>query len=314
MVRNNPVINRDIDGRILECCTGGAKRVDSNSLKGKGPFTIKTESDVAVSFSFSRNDSEKAFDPISKMELRDTHRQGVLETSTGDQMTSYNSGSKWYTGTAWDKSPLTDETDIIVLHNGRQGAAGLKIELDNIESGHSVLITGGTLSGCTMITGIKGSTFYALHAGTGTPSEQWKTGREGVRDNIMLYNRLNPEDSIDIPSEFNNNQLTDLLGHFDKGTLAYSGKDPFKIVGEEEGSNIFNYSKTGVGVSFTLIKKNAQGVASVETMLELGDLSLFSPHKTKLPPVRMAGEVPVKQAAVSLLKYKSIASTVHKLL
>ncbi|EQB98743.1 cytotoxic necrotizing factor Rho-activating domain-containing protein [Photorhabdus temperata] len=307
MVRNNPITYRDIDGRILDGwkTKKGVKQGDASKLKRKGPFYTKGQSDIVTDFSFARHDSKEKFDPKPQNELTSIDKRDVLETSPGDKITSYNKSSKWFAGTFWEKNPLSETTDLIVLHNGVEGAAGLKIKFDDLESNRSVLITGGTLTGCTMITGVKDSTFYALHAGTSTPSESWKTGKEGVRDNIALFNRLNPTDPIGISSEHSNKQLIGLLDHFEQGTLAYSGKAGFNIEGEEADNRILNYSKVGLGVSFTLISKNSQGVVSVETLLETGELTTHSPHKTKSPP---GASFPASQ-----LKYQAHSSIVHKL-
>ena len=59
-----------------------------------------------------------------------------------------------------------------------------------------------------MITGVKDSIFYALYAGTGTPTEKWKTGREGVRDTMVLYNRLNPTFPV-AGGDYSNSNLLD---------------------------------------------------------------------------------------------------------
>jgi insecticidal toxin complex protein TccC len=311
MVSNNPITYRDVDGKVFEYLKSWnteqkISKGDISAIKGKGPFGLTMQSNIDLNFSFSRYDSQQNFEPILQKELTESQNSDVLFTALGHQVTSFIEESSFFSGTAWDKRPLSRETKIILLANGVQGAAGIKLDLNDIQANSTILITGGTLSGCTMITGVKDSIFYALHTGTATPTKKWKTGQEGVRDTMVLYNRLNPTFPVADTGDYSNSNLLDLLHSFDSGTLSYSGKSPFQIQGAANDARILNYSSTGLGVSFTLIRKNKEGVVSVQTLLEAGELSPTSKKKNS-PTTTRNFLLPVH-------KYRAQTSVIHELL
>lgn len=315
MVRNNPVTLHDPDGLmpggLLDRFRNSFRKTNQpmiSALKNTGPFYTKSETDIDIDFLFSRQDSSQSFSPQSHKALSAESKRGVLEVATGEKITSENRGARWYAGTHWENKPLKDTTDLIILHNGIQGAAGINIDMTEIQAGRSVLITAGTLSGCTMLTGVKDNHFYALHAGTGTPTEEWLTREHGVRDNIRLFNELIPENGLALGNisgagEINDNLLP-VLDYFDSGTIAYSGKPGSEISRETE--NILNYHTKGpaltVGVSFSLLTKKSNGELFASTLLELGQLIPHNPPKTmgKIGPV--------------ILKYKALNNKFFKLM
>lgn len=288
MVRNNPIVLHDPDGlapSLFERISSFRKKdtLTISSLKGTGPFYTRAESEIDIDFLFSRQDRDKDFPPQNHKGLSAEDRREVLEVSSGENITSANKSAKWYAGIHWETKPLKNNTDLVVLHNGVQGAAGININLNDIKPGRSVLVTAGTLTGCTMITGVKGNNFYALHAGTGTPSENWLTGEHGVTDNFRLLNKLIPDAGIALNPEAANDSLLTILDYFDKGTIAYNGKKGSEI--HRDADNILNYRTEGyantVGVSFSLLTKNKNGEVSASTLLELGELKPHKKHRTR---------------------------------
>lgn len=292
MVRNNPVTLHDQDGLapggLLDKFRNSFRKTNQptiSALKNTGPFYTKSETDIDIDFLFSRQDSLESFSPQSHKALSANSKRGVLEVAMGGNITSENWRAKWYAGTYWEKKPLKNTTDLIVLHNGIQGSAGVNIDMAEIKAGRSVLVTAGTLSGCTMITGVKDNHFYALHAGTGTPTGEWLTSQHGVRDNIRLFNELIPESGLVLGNTngagLTNDNLLPVLDYFDSGTIAYSGKPGTEI--NREAENILNYHTKGlaVGVSFSLLTKKINGDLSASTLLELGELIPHNPPKTK---------------------------------
>ncbi|EDZ1188062.1 RHS repeat protein [Salmonella enterica] len=315
MVRNNPVTLHDPDGLapggLLDKFRNSFRKTNQptiSALKNTGPFYTKSETDIDIDFLFSRQDSLESFSPQSYKALSAKSKRGVLEVAMGGNITSENRGAKWYAGTHWEKKPLKNTIDLVVLHNGMQGAAGINIDMAEIKAGRSVLVTAGTLSGCTMITGVKDNHFYALHAGTGTPTGEWLTSQHGVRDNIRLFNELIPESGLTLGNTTGagetNDNLLPVLDYFDSGTIAYSGKPGSEMSRETE--NILNYHTKGlattVGVSFSLLTKKINGGLSASTLLELGELSPHNPPKTK-------GEF-----GQIVLKYKALNNKIIKLI
>ncbi|ELG2859194.1 RHS repeat protein [Salmonella enterica] len=315
MVRNNPVTLHDPDGLapggLLDKFRNSFRKTNQptiSALKNTGPFYTKSETDIDIDFLFSRQDSLESFSPQSYKALSAKSKRGVLEVAMGGNITSENRGAKWYAGTHWEKKPLKNTIDLVVLHNGMQGAAGINIDMAEIKAGRSVLVTAGTLSGCTMITGVKDNHFYALHAGTGTPTGEWLTSQHGVRDNIRLFNELIPESGLTLGNTTGagetNDNLLPVLDYFDSGTIAYSGKPGSEMSRETE--NILNYHTKGlattVGVSFSLLTKKINGGLSASTLLELGELSPHNPPKTK-------GEF-----GQIVLKYKALNNKIVKLI
>lgn len=310
MCRNNPISLIDPDGlspvNLVDRIRSSFRKTNNlkaSSLKNTGPFYTRAESDIDIDFLFSRQDAKANFSPQRLKALPVEDKRSVIEVASGENITNENRSSKWYAGTYWDKNPLNSTTDLVVLHNGLQGAAGIDIDMADIKPGRSVLVTAGSLSGCTMITGVKGNHFYALHAGTATPTGEWQTKQHGVRDNIKLFNELIPDNGLsldDTSSERNNNDLLPILNFFDMGTISYSGKSGAEIGAESD--NIVSYHSTGLGVSFSLLARDAKGRISASTLQEVGDISNYSPARTK-------GEF-----NFMLLKYKALHSNIVNLL
>ncbi|MDF9620145.1 RHS repeat-associated core domain-containing protein [Pseudomonas entomophila] len=306
MVANNPAVYRDIDGLGRACCSGESSYATVKNLQGKGPINLVSTSGVSINFSFSRVDSEQSFGPIPKSELNVSQISNVLKTSTGDQVTSFN-GTVGYLGVGWDKAPLPEDVDVIWVTNGKQGAAGVNIELDDIEPGQQVVVTSGPLSGCIFIAGVRGSTFMAMHSG-GEAMGGWDTSRDGVEKVVELYNRSVTSDSVYAPSVFENNSLVGLLDQFDNSSLAYTDKHKIETDGSAGDGRLFAYKAGWFATSSTLIEKNSEGRVSIETVLELGDVEQYKPVKTQAAPTKGGGVLMANK-----MKYKVLDGAVRKL-
>lgn len=260
------------------------EQVSMTQLTGRGPFYLKTPRAPRAKFWFSRIDQRAEFSAEKASErLSDSDQRDVLECSDGTQMTSFNKSMNAWVTHFWDDNPLPEELDVLVLHNGYTGAAGVRIDLDELDPGQQILVTGGTLSGCTMVTGVKGRQFYALHAGTAISPNEWKTGQHGVRDNYALLKLMMPENDLTAPPEWDNDGMPALLDCFSKATIAYSGKPEAKM--QRADARCFNYYRPeilySVCCSFSLIKKDRHGNVSVETLTELGEISQDSSAENK---------------------------------
>lgn len=79
----------------------------------------------------------------------------TLNTYTGEYVADSSSQGATY----WLKYNLTNETSIIKVSNSARGANGTKIALEEIEENKPVVITSGTLTGCTVVLHEKVNTF-----------------------------------------------------------------------------------------------------------------------------------------------------------
>jgi hypothetical protein len=181
---------RELPSRALREIRDGQVR----PLVGKGPINLigapTQASDKArfdnfgSPFYYFRHDRDAHFEqPALAQELSYEDRRDVLSVGTGRDVTSYFPDAGMYPGTRWRPrgKTLSRKIDVIRLSNGRNGVGAIKLPFDSLAPGQSVMVTGGPLSGCSVLFAADDQNFYAYHAGTSAPDGKWLTSRDGVK-------------------------------------------------------------------------------------------------------------------------------------
>ncbi|WNC91755.1 cytotoxic necrotizing factor Rho-activating domain-containing protein [Paraburkholderia sp. FT54] len=266
------------------------RKGDIAPLEGKGAIYLKTTSEINSPFSFYRYDKDmKMSEPAKLPNITSTEAQEVLKTGNGRDVTSFSPNSGSYFG-QWGrgKTKLSDKTNVIELENGKEGVGAVAISFADIPPKGSVLVTTGSLSGCTVMFAADNQKFYAYHAGTSAPAGNWKTAREGVSSLREAHEHLKADarrKGLDQPS---NNDLVDIGGDYPFSVIIYNGKfdkgrpqDDTRINRPEwersEGMHVNNYFETDKKIASTatgiaLVRKDAQGRVSVSVLYDKGAL------------------------------------------
>ncbi|CAE6819534.1 cytotoxic necrotizing factor Rho-activating domain-containing protein [Paraburkholderia haematera] len=294
-------------------------------LIGKGPFNVEPPANSAeegrrihefpVNFDFYRKDGEGGMtygidtrQAQSAKDLRSHVRQDVLTVGNGSQVTSEESHSKVRLGEHWGPSRkrLSKDVSVIELANGRNGVGAIRIPYENLKPGQTVVVTGGSLSGCTMMFASDTGHFYAYHAGTyGEGNERWTTSHDGANAIRYASNRLKTETSVDTHNyEGNNNDLVHVGNKYPFSVIVYNGKyevpaasgnflkpsDPQPVdarITEYQGAinhgtyafdyHISNQEVGQLGTAEAVIRKDKQGVVTVRVLAEKGEVELPGP-------------------------------------
>jgi hypothetical protein len=270
------------------------RKGDIAPLEGKGAIYLKTSGESRTQFSFYRNDRDmKMSGPAHSSDITPAAAQEVLRMGNGSDVTSLSPSANSYFG-QWGRSKqkLSEQIDVIELENGREGVGAVQISFADIPPKGSVLVTTGSLSGCTVMFAADQQKFYAYHAGTSTPRANWKTAREGVSSLREAHEHLNPDAQKKVLEQPGNNDLVDMGNDYPFSVISYDGKfsrtrpqDDTRINRPEwewsNGTHINNYFEAdekipSIGTSVALIRKDARGRVSVSVLYEKGALKRAS--------------------------------------
>lgn len=282
-----------IKSKIQGAFYSDANRVrkgDIAPLEGRGAIYLKTPGKNDTRFSFYRYDKEmKMSSPANSSDISSAAAQEVLRTGNGRDVTSFSSSSNSYFG-QWGrgKRKLSEQVDVIELENGREGVGAVQISFADIPPKGAVLVTTGSLSGCTTMFAADNQKFYAYHTGTSTPNANWKTAREGVSSLREAHEHLKPDAQKKALAQPSNNDLVDMGNDYPFSVITYNGKvnkarpqDDTRINRPEwewsEGTHINNYFEPdgkipSIGTSVALIRKDARGRVTVSVLYEKGAL------------------------------------------
>ncbi|MEA3131495.1 MAG: cytotoxic necrotizing factor 1 [Paraburkholderia sp.] len=294
------------------------RKGDIAPLEGRGAIYLKTPGKNNTRFSFYRYDKEmKMSGPANSSDISPAAAQEVLRTGNGRDVTSYSPASNSYFG-QWGRGrrKLSEQIDVIELENGREGVGAVQISFADIPPKGAVLVTTGSLSGCTTMFAADNQKFYAYHTGTSTPNASWKTAREGVSSLREAHEHLKPDAQKKALAQPGNNDLVDMGNDYPFSVITYNGKfnkarpqDDMRINRPEwewsEGTHINNYFEPdgkipSIGTSVALIRKNARGRVTVSVLYEKGAL------KRSASKGRVGDPLTYDYKAIETEKYKFI--------
>lgn len=213
-------------------------------LIGKGPFNVEPAANSAeenkrihefpLNFDFYRKDGEGGMsygvDTGRVMSAKDVVpdvRKDVLTVGNGSQVTSKDSNSKVSLG-EWgpSKNRLSREVSVIELGNGRNGVGAIRISYEDLKPGQTIVVTGGSLSGCTTMYASDTGHFYGYHAGTyGEGKEPWLTSRDGANAIRYASSKMTNETTTDPHNyEGTNNDLVHVGNKYPFSVIVYNGK------------------------------------------------------------------------------------------
>lgn len=295
-------------------------------LIGKGPFNVEPPANAAeenrrinefpVNFDFYRKDGEGGMSygintehVLPAKEAIPDVRKDVLTVGNGSQVTSEESHSKVRLGDQWgpSKKRLPKDVSVIELGNGRNGVGAIRIPYENLKPGQTVVVTGGSLSGCTMMFASDTGHFYAYHAGTyGEGKGQWTTSHDGANAIRYASSRMTNDTSADPHNyEGNNNDLIYVGNKYPFSVIVYNGKhaspdasgsflkpsDPQPLDARitvyqgarNHGTHAFDYHISNqevgqLGTAEAVISKDKQGVVTVRVLAEKGEVELPGPR------------------------------------
>ncbi|MER2474075.1 cytotoxic necrotizing factor Rho-activating domain-containing protein [Photorhabdus laumondii] len=297
----------DIDGTI----NGNIDKLSKGSispLKGQGLLNAQQNQKITTNFDFIRIDAEKGMvdsKVFSNDELTNNGLlAGKLSVTTGSKLSSQTANGP-FVG-KWKTNDLDDNLEFIKVSNGSSGCVAIKIPFNNIPSDKPVIISGGQLSGCTMVYATDSKHFYAYHAGQNPGDDNWLTGREGVRSiyNAHLKLKGTPVPAADQAinnNSINNNILNEIFSVYDNSMITYLGKNTAKTGStrisdiSQQNINKFDYnaasprkSDVRVGLAYALLTKqgNSTSIAAysedLSISLENGSLSMLASCEVQL--------------------------------
>ena len=270
-------------------------RAEVGKLKGKGPLNLRasdsgTPADqplgkTSVPFNYYRNDRDvqmNAAQPAGEVPF--SQRRDVLTVGTAKDATSYDGKARTFFGNSWEKKNggLAGDTQIIKIDNGREGAGAIFIPFDNIPQGRTVVVTGGALSGCTVLLSADKQGFYAYHAGTDRTGTQWTTANDGAAAIVRAHNAMVPGRPIIGTAGGQSSDLLSVAEQYPFSVVVYNGKTQMLPAGAsgQSGSKMtsFNYyepdlRKMGVGTAEAVLTKDNNGNVVVRVWAEKGALT-----------------------------------------
>jgi hypothetical protein len=213
------------------------ENAELDRLQGKGPFCVtlplgpdeeqRRVNAFEVPFRYYRKDRDitgmsrgRRFQNTSYEMRRD-----VLRVGNGGDVTSYSPGAKVIMG-HWGPhgASLAENINVIQLSNGKEGVGALKLRFADIPEGASVVVTGGVMSGCTMLFASDGHSLYAYHAGTSTPTAKWHTSTDGARSIVRAHQTIGPRSTTHDIWQDNNLDLVQVGRQYPFSALIYSGR------------------------------------------------------------------------------------------
>ncbi|KDC70176.1 dermonecrotic toxin [Bordetella bronchiseptica] len=172
---------------------------------------------------------------------------------------------------------LTDNVRIISIENGDEGAIGVRVRLDTVPVATPLILTGGSLSGCTTMVGVKEGCLAFYHTGKSTELGDWATAREGVQALYQAHLAMGYA-PISIPAPMRNDDLVSIAATYDRAVIAYLGKDvpgggSTRITRHDAGAGSvvsFDYNAAvqasavpRLGQVYVLISNDGQGARAV---------------------------------------------------
>ncbi|WP_244827666.1 cytotoxic necrotizing factor Rho-activating domain-containing protein [Caballeronia sp. TF1N1] len=269
---------------------------DVEKLAGKGPLKLRAPTDQAaeqqrmdsirVRFEYYRHDRDVTdmTAPMDATEARYDQRRDVLNVGETKDATSYDSKMKMFTGTYWDKKGISlKKTDqIISIDNGREGVGAIAVPYSKIPRGGTVLVTTGTLSGCSVVMASDGRNFYAYHAGTNRAGPGWTTSEDGAAEIVRAHNAMRPDSPVVASASPGGQDLMSVGKKYPFSVIVYNGKSG-SLTNPSTGNSVermsmFDYfepdnSKSVVGTGEAVISKDMNGTVSVRVLAEKGTLS-----------------------------------------
>ncbi|WP_250525700.1 cytotoxic necrotizing factor Rho-activating domain-containing protein [Caballeronia sp. GAWG2-1] len=269
---------------------------DVEKLAGKGPLKLRAPTDQAaeqqrmnslrVRFEYYRHDRDVSdmAAPMDATEARYDQRRDVLNVGETKDATSYDSKMKMFTGTYWDKKGISlKKTDqIISIDNGREGVGAIAVPYSKIPRGGTVLVTTGTLSGCSVVMASDGRNFYAYHAGTNRAGPGWTTSADGAAEIVRAHNAMRPDSPVVASASPGGQDLMNVGNKYPFSVIVYNGKSGSltnpSTGNSAERMSMFDYfepdnSKSVVGTGEAVISKDMNGTVSVRVLAEKGTLS-----------------------------------------
>ncbi|QMU64754.1 MAG: hypothetical protein GKR88_10950 [Flavobacteriaceae bacterium] len=209
----------------------------------KGISELSGKSALNIPFGKENND----FNKFSYVIRDKNNNEGVPETPTRPSTElQYGRVSHLSKRDSMSKVELEEKTDVIVLHNAQSGSAAVKIDFDDIEEEHPVLVTTGSLSGCTVLFGADDHAFYAFHTGKAThDTAEWKTNKQGVERLFDTYKEFNGNTSLspeDERGEDINSFLDKIINELGSGIAIHNSKETTDPGGPAEGSSRVKYN------------------------------------------------------------------------
>ncbi|MEX3932939.1 cytotoxic necrotizing factor Rho-activating domain-containing protein [Paraburkholderia phymatum] len=151
-----------------------------------------------------------------------------------------------------------------------------------IPPGGTVIVTGGMLSGCTVVMAANQQGFYAYHAGTSTPDPHWRTNTDGAASIVTAHNAMRPDQPVPVRPVAGGNDLVAVGQQYPFSVIVYSDRseilEPGTPGNSANQSTAFNYferdpGKATVGTAEAVITKDMNGNVVVHVWVEKGTLS-----------------------------------------
>ena len=296
---NNTITNRLQEG-------------DASVFKNKGYIDAAANLPIKTPFIYSRNDSNKQIQhkdfTIASL-YEGGEMENIITVSHGSQLSSAMMGQM--VGEWGGKFKFNDDVEFIKVRNGASGTVGIKIELDKLQENVPVIISGGKLSGCTVIYAVDDKYFYAYHAGQKPGDINWLTSKDGVESiykvHVSLKGRIIPG-----ISGYNNETLKKIFSTYHSSLITYFGKNSPTIgdthISKSAGSsvNVFDYNhakytgkKPRLGFSYALLSRG-NGVTRVST---------FSDDIIIIP---QGNEIKSLSSEIKELYYDNVKDSIHQ--
>lgn len=194
---------------------------DMSVFYGKGYLGVKENKSITTPFEYVRFDNSPFQQPQPTPFTTETLQSGgelesKVSVTTGENLTTDAAG-------AWNSSDnFTNNVEFIHIRNGDSGTLGIRIALDKIPEGKTVVVSAGKLSGCTMLYATDNHYFYAYHAGKRPGDNDWLTSQQGV--NTLYQSHLALTGKVIPHLKAGNNGLLQITDTYNSSTINYLGK------------------------------------------------------------------------------------------
>ncbi|WP_261423025.1 cytotoxic necrotizing factor Rho-activating domain-containing protein [Serratia quinivorans] len=287
---------------------GKLRHGDISPLKERGYATGSKTENIDLEFDYIRNDKDIQMQisehfTIEEITGDNGKLHGVMNTWKGAAVTS-RAIDGTMPGFWGDKFTLSDNVNFITVTNGHSGVVAVKIPLNEIQEGKPVIITGGRLSGCSIIYAVDDGYFYTYHFGQQGGDTGWLTSRDGVASLYDTHLKLTNKalDGLETGRVMSNNDIVDIFSKYEKSVITYLGRDVSvggnaKITKEHINVGIFDYNQISVEIrdqrlilSYALLVKDNGNVKikvySEDILFEVGGDRRFSKLSGKEFPLK----------------------------
>ncbi|HKT99291.1 MAG TPA: cytotoxic necrotizing factor Rho-activating domain-containing protein [Paraburkholderia sp.] len=270
-------------------------RAQVGELKGKGPLNLRASDSgtppdqplgkVGVPFNYYRSDRDVQMSTSQPAEaVPFSQRRDVLTVGTAKEATSYDAKARTYFGNRWDKKSggLASDTQVIKIDNGREGVGAIFVPFTNIPPGGRLVVTGGALSGCTVMMAANKQGFYAWHAGTDRPGTQWTTANNGAASIVNAHNAMGGGQHVVPTAGGQSSDLLSVAGQYPFSVIVYNGKAQMLPAGATgpAGNKMTSFSyyepdprKMALGTAEAVIARDRSGNVVVRVWAEKGALT-----------------------------------------